>query len=92
LNELSLLHEPFLPSLPATNAKRLREGAKRRSNPTFVRGKGGMDCVAEPVIGRRLAPTRWLAMTEVTFAERSHHKTVRSHAGSGLLRRLRAAR
>jgi hypothetical protein len=23
-----------------------------------------MDCFAEPVIGRRLAPTRWLAMTE----------------------------
>ncbi|KJC61522.1 hypothetical protein UP10_06485 [Bradyrhizobium sp. LTSPM299] len=24
-----------------------------------------MDCFAEPVIGRRFAPTRWLAMTEV---------------------------
>jgi hypothetical protein len=24
---------------------------------------GKMDCVAEPVIGRRFAPTRWLAMT-----------------------------
>src|SRR6266478_9441047 len=24
---------------------------------------GKMDCFAEPVIGRRLAPTRWLAMT-----------------------------
>jgi hypothetical protein len=23
-----------------------------------------MDCFAEPVIGRRFAPTRWLAMTE----------------------------
>jgi len=23
----------------------------------------GMDCIAEPVIGRRFAPTRWLAMT-----------------------------
>jgi hypothetical protein len=22
-----------------------------------------MDCFAEPVIGRRFAPTRWLAMT-----------------------------
>jgi hypothetical protein len=22
-----------------------------------------MDCFAEPVIGRRVAPTRWLAMT-----------------------------
>ena len=28
-----------------------------------------MDCFAEPVIGRRLAPTRWLAMTETTFAQ-----------------------
>jgi hypothetical protein len=26
---------------------------------------GGMDCFAEPVIGRRFAPTRWLAMTEI---------------------------
>jgi hypothetical protein len=25
--------------------------------------RGGMDCFAEPVIGRRFAPTRWLAMT-----------------------------
>jgi len=24
-----------------------------------------MDCFAEPVIGRRFAPTRWLAMTNV---------------------------
>jgi hypothetical protein len=24
---------------------------------------GKMDCFAEPVIGRRFAPTRWLAMT-----------------------------
>ena len=24
-----------------------------------------MDCFAEPVIGRRFAPTRWLAMTAV---------------------------
>jgi hypothetical protein len=24
---------------------------------------GEMDCFAEPVIGRRFAPTRWLAMT-----------------------------
>jgi hypothetical protein len=23
-----------------------------------------LDCFAEPVIGRRLAPTRWLAMTK----------------------------
>ncbi len=25
--------------------------------------RGEMDCFAEPVIGRRLAPTRWLAIT-----------------------------
>jgi hypothetical protein len=25
-----------------------------------------LDCFAEPVIGRRLAPTRWLAMTSKT--------------------------
>jgi hypothetical protein len=31
--ELSLLFEIRAPSLPATNAKRLRKGAKRRSNP-----------------------------------------------------------
>jgi hypothetical protein len=24
---------------------------------------GAMDCFAEPVIGQRFAPTRWLAMT-----------------------------
>jgi hypothetical protein len=26
-----------------------------------------LDCFAEPVIGRRFAPTRWLAMTEATI-------------------------
>jgi hypothetical protein len=30
---------------------------------------GAMDCFAEPVIGRRFAPTRWLAMTETAFAQ-----------------------
>ncbi len=25
-----------------------------------------MDCFAEPVIGRRFAPTRWFAMTDVS--------------------------
>ena len=24
-----------------------------------------LDCIAEPVIGRRFAPTRWLAMTNI---------------------------
>src|SRR5260370_25503875 len=27
-----------------------------------------MDCFAEPVIGRRFAPTRWLAMTGMLFS------------------------
>ena len=36
-------------------------GAKRRSNPVLRRGF--LYCFAEPVIGRRFAPTRWLAMT-----------------------------
>jgi hypothetical protein len=29
--------------------------------------RGAMDCFAEPVIGRRFAPTRWLAMTAWLF-------------------------
>jgi hypothetical protein len=36
-------------------------GAERRSNPSLL--CRAMDCFAEPVIGRRFAPTRWLAMT-----------------------------
>jgi hypothetical protein len=35
---------PYVPSLPATNAKRLGKGAKRRSNPYFL--CSGMDCFA----------------------------------------------
>ena len=27
--------------------------------------RAAMDCFAEPVIGRRFAPTRWLAMTDL---------------------------
>src|ERR1700719_2053793 len=38
-------------------------GAKRQSNPSFLNGP--MDCFAEPVSGRRFAPTRWLAMTRI---------------------------
>jgi hypothetical protein len=34
----------------------------QRSNPFFLLLRA-MDCFAEPVIGRRFAPTRWLAMT-----------------------------
>ena len=36
-----------------------RSEATKQSS--FVCGK--LDCFAEPVIGRRFAPTRWLAMT-----------------------------
>ena len=35
---------------------------KRRSNPFFLCA-AKMDCFVGPVIGRRFAPTRWLAMT-----------------------------
>jgi hypothetical protein len=34
--------------------------AAKQSVLRYIRS---MDCFAEPVIGRRLAPTRWLAMT-----------------------------
>jgi len=51
------------PSLPATNAKRLRKGAEATKQSISFRA--AVDCFAEPVIGRRFAPTRWLAMTTV---------------------------
>jgi hypothetical protein len=38
-----------------------RSDATKQSS--FLRAK--LDCFAEPVIGRRFAPTRWLAMTVV---------------------------
>src|SRR5260370_26766139 len=44
-----------------TTRKIIGRGRVRRSNPFSARGE--MDCFAEPVIGRRFAPTRWLAMT-----------------------------
>jgi len=31
-----------------------------------------MDCFAEPVIGRRFAPTRWLAMTWIVLVSTCH--------------------
>jgi hypothetical protein len=37
-----------------------RSKATKQSILSFY---GSMDCLAEPVIGRRFAPTRWLAMT-----------------------------
>jgi hypothetical protein len=54
-----------LPSLPATNAERLRKGAQATRQSSFHRVRCPMDCFAAPVIGRRFAPTRWLAMTEL---------------------------
>src|SRR5258708_23235734 len=34
-----------------------------RSNPALAPGSTKLDCFAEPVNGRRFAPTRWLAIT-----------------------------
>jgi hypothetical protein len=49
-------------------------GAKRRSNPAFFLAAR---CFAEPVIGRRFAPTRWLAVTESKL--RTHNNSTRHH-------------
>jgi hypothetical protein len=39
--------------------------ARREATEAIHLSFGGfMDCFAEPVIGRRFAPTRWLAMTK----------------------------
>src|SRR5882724_7457601 len=46
--------------------------ATKQSIPSLC---GAMDCFAEPVIGRRFAPTRWLAMTFL----RSRHTHTRRH-------------
>jgi hypothetical protein len=48
------------PSLPATNAKRLRKGAQATKQSSLPLFGAVLDCFAEPVIGRRFAPTRWL--------------------------------
>src|ERR1700687_2409021 len=50
---------------PCLGSTSLR-GAKRRSNPYFLSAVA-MDCFAEHVIGRRFAPTCWLAMTAWLF-------------------------
>jgi hypothetical protein len=39
-----------------------RSEATKQSILSF---RSSMDCFAEPVIGRRFAPTRWLAMTSL---------------------------
>src|SRR5882757_7169293 len=52
-----------LPSLPATNAKRLRKGAKRRSNPTVpVLGHGLLRCARNDDEGLLLARHLLLAV------------------------------
>jgi hypothetical protein len=38
------------------------QGSAATKQSIFFHGVA-MDCFAEPVIGRRFAPTRWLAMT-----------------------------
>src|SRR6202035_2935264 len=68
----------------------------RRSPPS---GEGGcdeaihpstrcaMDCFAEPVIGRRFAPTRWLAMTARLFDDLiSADPGCRDRVGTALVR------
>ena len=54
----------YPPSLPATNAERLRKGANATKQSIYPLCRE-VDCFAEPVIGRRFAPTRWLAMTRM---------------------------
>jgi hypothetical protein len=49
--------ETIIQSLPAFVIA--RSIATKQSILSF---RGPMDCFAEPVIGRRFAPTRWLAM------------------------------
>jgi hypothetical protein len=45
--------------------------------------RGVMDCFAEPVIGRRFAPTRWLAMTisDAARPQFPHSKAVEVRKG-----------
>jgi len=37
--------------------------ARSEATKQSILACGAMDCFAAPVIGRRVAPTRWLAMT-----------------------------
>jgi hypothetical protein len=52
---------------PQTAARNKSDGAlfviASRAKQSMVAAKTKMDCFAEPAIGRRFAPTRWLAMT-----------------------------
>jgi hypothetical protein len=49
------LHPAYTGSFPAI--------CEERSDEASTPPRGTMDCFAEPVIGRRFAPARWLAMT-----------------------------
>ncbi len=45
-------------------ATRLARHCEERSDEAIhLSSERALDCFAEPVIGRRFAPTRWLAMT-----------------------------
>src|SRR6266446_7661424 len=44
--------------------------------------RSAMDCFAESIIGRRFAPTRWLAMTMVLHEQKRHDEPV-EHLRSG---------
>jgi hypothetical protein len=47
------------PPLPILARSTCDEAIQRFASPSVI--AGGLDCFAEPVIGRRFAPTRWLA-------------------------------
>src|SRR6202048_1183872 len=49
----------------------------RRSNPPFFVADEKLDCFAEPVIGRRFAPPRWLAMTGIERGLRQSQEALR---------------
>src|SRR5882672_10686039 len=73
---MTLIGQSACPSLP-TRIGRLKFESKlsqrhceeplRRCNPSCQPASCKMDCFAEPVIGRRLCATRWLAMTALLF-------------------------
>src|SRR5271169_2084294 len=69
----------LFPSLPATNAKRSRKGAIATKQSSLRSHEPKMDCFAEPVIGRRSAPTRWLAMTLIAVNNPKAKTNVRPH-------------
>src|SRR5665213_65282 len=52
----------FVPATPPS-CNKYRHCEEQRDEAIHRAASGKMDCFAEPVIGRRFAPTRWLAMT-----------------------------